>query len=180
MLDQSLSQFLLFVFTAMGAVIAALWLGMVLWTIRDIRARVRDPLAQIAAALLVAALNVVGLLLYALLRPHETLTEAYERSLEEEALLQGIEEKPMCPGCGRPTNARWQVCPACHTRLKKSCTSCGELLDLPWNICPYCATPQKVAAERPGRRTESSGQTVRMPNADSAELPLEYVDNDDE
>ena len=58
MLDQSLSQFLLFVFTALGAVIAALWLGMVLWTIRDIRARVRDPLAQIAAALLVAALSI--------------------------------------------------------------------------------------------------------------------------
>jgi len=179
MLDQSLSQFLLFVFTLLGAMVAALWLGMVLWTIRDMRARVRDPLAQIAAALLVAILNVIGLLLYAMLRPRETLTEAYERSLEEEALLQGIEDKPICPGCGRPTNARWQVCPACHTRLKKSCTTCNELLDLPWNICPYCAMPQAATAERSGRRSVGSAQAVRSVNDTSAEMPLEYVDNDD-
>ena len=179
MLDQSLNQFLLFVFTALGAVLAALWLGMVLWTIRDMRARSHDPLSQIAAALLVAALNVVGLVLYVLLRPRETLTEAYERSLEEEALLQNIEEKPICPGCGRPTNSRWQLCPACHTRLKKPCASCGELLDLPWNICPYCATPQ-IAAERASRRTADRAiPAARALPAEPAELPLEYVDNDE-
>jgi RNA polymerase subunit RPABC4/transcription elongation factor Spt4 len=35
----------------------------------------------------------------------------------------------------------WQVCPNCHTKLKKTCESCGRLMELPWNICPYCATP---------------------------------------
>src|SRR5579859_164636 len=150
-MDQTLSQVILFGSAAIGAVLAALWLGMVLWTIRDFRSRSRDPLAQAAAAAVVAVLNVFGLLIYLMLRPRETLAEAYERSLEEEALLQGIEEKPVCPGCGRPANARWQVCPSCHTRLKKPCTACGELLDLPWNVCPYCATPQPGTTDRPER-----------------------------
>ena len=56
-------------------------------------------------AVMVAILNVPGLLIYIFLRPRETLSEAYERSLEEEALLQEIEEKPVCPGCLDPAAA---------------------------------------------------------------------------
>jgi len=155
-LFEGVSQFVLFLAGAAGAVFAATWLGMILWTLRDARARSRDGLAQIAAAGMVGVLHVFGLMLYLLLRPRETLAEAYERSLEEEALLQGIEEKPVCPGCGRPSNTRWQVCPYCHTRLKKPCTQCGELLEIAWNLCPYCATLQTPVPEsgRPSRRTQ--------------------------
>ncbi|MHB8629298.1 MAG: zinc ribbon domain-containing protein [Aggregatilineales bacterium] len=184
-MDQSLSQFILFVITAAGAVIAALWLAIVLWTLRDMRARSRDPLAQAAAGIMVAVLSIFGLVIYLMLRPRETLAEAYERSLEEEALLQGIEEKPVCPGCGRPANANWQVCPSCHTRLKKPCIACGELLDLPWNVCPYCATPQVAASDRSGRHGQPTIQPVvaAMNNYDSTADPesasLEYLDNDE-
>ncbi|MBC8171715.1 MAG: hypothetical protein H7X77_08580, partial [Anaerolineae bacterium] len=77
-----------------GVVLAVFWLAMIIWTYRDMRARSRDRLAQLLVALMVAVLNFPGLLIYILLRPRETLSEAYERSLEEEALLQEIEEKP--------------------------------------------------------------------------------------
>ncbi len=182
MLDQSLSQFILFMLTAGSAILAALWLGMVLWTFRDMRVRSRDVLAQGAAALMVAVLNVFGLILYLMLRPRETLAEAYERSLEEEALLQGIEEKPICPGCGRPSNALWQVCPYCHTRLKKQCIACGELLDLPWNLCPYCAAPQAAEPETQsvGRARRSVAAQLNADNGHAPEgVPLEFVDNDE-
>jgi RNA polymerase subunit RPABC4/transcription elongation factor Spt4 len=91
---------------------------------------------------MVAVLGLFGVIIYVLLRPQETLTEAYERSLEEEALLQNIETRPICPGCGRAVKDAWQVCPYCHTKLKKPCVHCGELLELPWNLCPYCAGSQ--------------------------------------
>jgi hypothetical protein len=123
-------------------VAAAFWLAAVIWAYRDMRARSRDPLAQILVAVMVTILNIPGAFIYILLRPRETLSEAYERSLEEEALLQEIEEKPSCPGCGQRTQENWQVCPHCHTKLKKPCIHCGHMLELAWNICPHCATPQ--------------------------------------
>ena len=83
-----------------------------------------------------------GLFIYIMLRPRATLSETYERSLEEEALLQEIEERPTCPGCGQRVQHDWQACPHCHHRLKKACVNCDYLLELPWNICPHCTTSQ--------------------------------------
>lgn len=125
-------------FAGLGALLAALWLSLVIWAFRDMRSRSRDPFAQLLAALVVAALPAVGILIYWILRPPETLAEAYERALEEEALLQEIEERPACPGCSRTVDPNWIVCPHCHTRLRKVCPDCGERMDLQWNLCAYC------------------------------------------
>ncbi len=139
---ESISNIILIVLAALGAFGSALWLSLVLWTFRDIRKRSRDPFAQILAAAVVVILNIPGLVIYLILRPTETLAEAYARSLEEEALLQSIEGKALCPGCGRAVRDHWQVCPYCHTKLKKVCVTCGELLELAWNICPHCTSAQ--------------------------------------
>jgi RNA polymerase subunit RPABC4/transcription elongation factor Spt4 len=69
------------------------------------------------------------------------LEEEYQHSLEEEALLQSLEEIPLCPGCSRRTEKDWIVCPHCQTRLKKRCHNCDQIMELPWNLCPYCAAP---------------------------------------
>jgi RNA polymerase subunit RPABC4/transcription elongation factor Spt4 len=145
----SLTDSILILVAFFGAFLSALWLSLIIWTYRDMRARSRDVFAQVLAALVVAVLNLPGLIVYLILRPPQTLAEAYEQSLEEEALLQEIEEKRVCPGCGRQAHEDWRVCPNCHTRLKKPCTQCGRLMDLPWNLCPHCGTPVE------GVRTES-------------------------
>jgi RNA polymerase subunit RPABC4/transcription elongation factor Spt4 len=137
----SLTDYILIITAFFGAFLSALWLSLVIWTFRDMRARSRDIFAQILAALVVAVLTLPGLVIYLILRPARTLSETYEQSLEEEALLQEIEDKRVCPGCGRHANEDWIVCPTCYTKLKKNCTHCGRLMDLPWNLCPYCATP---------------------------------------
>lgn len=124
-----------------GAFFLALWVSLIIWTFRDVRARSRDVFAIMLATLMVVIFGPLGLLLYFLLRPRETLAELYERSLEEEALLQDLEERSVCPGCRRKIEGDWQVCPDCHTIIRKKCLHCGQLLHLRWNICPYCATP---------------------------------------
>ncbi len=133
-----------------GAFVIALWVALVVWTYRDIHARHRDRLVQILAAVLVALLNLPGVLVYLILRPARTLEEEYQRTLEEEALLQTIEDQAVCPGCERRIREDWQVCPNCQTKLKKPCHHCGRLMELPWNICPYCGTPI------PGLRKENA------------------------
>ncbi len=148
--DPTFLSNLFLVLTAFGgAFIAALWVALVIWTYRDIRTRARDPLVQILSALLVTVLNLPGVLVYLILRPPRTLEEEYQRTLEEEALLQALEDLPLCPGCERRVKDEWQVCPNCHTKLKKTCHNCGKLMELPWNICPFCGTPA------PGARRES-------------------------
>ncbi len=145
-----LSNFLLILTGFGGAFIAALWIALIIWTYRDIRSRARDPLVQILSALLVAVLNLPGVLVYLILRPQRTLEEEYQRTLEEEALLQALEDLPLCPGCERRIKDDWQVCPNCHTKLKKACNECSKLMELPWNLCPYCGTPA------PGMRREAT------------------------
>jgi RNA polymerase subunit RPABC4/transcription elongation factor Spt4 len=131
------------------AFLVALWLSLIIWTYRDIRARARDPLVRILAVVIVTLLFLPGMVVYLILRPPHTLEEEYQHTLEEEALLQSIEESPLCPGCGRRIREAWTVCPNCHTRLKKPCHQCGKLMELPWNLCPYCGTPA------PGMRREN-------------------------
>ena len=139
--DPALLRNILFVLTAFGgAFLAALWIALVIWTYRDIRTRSRDSMVQILATLLVAVLSLPGVLVYLILRPPHTLEEDYQKTLEEEALLQALEDLPLCPGCERRVKDEWQVCPNCHTKLKKNCENCNRLMELPWNICPYCGT----------------------------------------
>lgn len=152
---ERLSGVLVAVVSILAATGTALWISMIIWTYRDMRSRSRDIFAQILAALVVGTLNVPGLLVYLILRPRETLAEQYERALEEEALLQEIEDKQVCPGCGHPIKDGWRLCPYCHTKLKKPCQNCGELLELPWTICPYCEhsqVEQTHADQRQARR----------------------------
>ncbi len=124
-----------------AAFAAALWLSLLIWTYRDIRQRSRDRLARILAVLVVAVLFLPGIIIYLILRPHQSLEDEYQHTLEEEALLQSIEDSPLCPGCGRHIKEEWIACPSCFTKLKKICHQCGKPMELPWNLCPYCGTP---------------------------------------
>jgi RNA polymerase subunit RPABC4/transcription elongation factor Spt4 len=155
-------------FSIMGALLAAVWISLVIWTFRDMRARSRDPFAQILAAVVVALLPLAGLLVYLILRPSETLAEAYERALEEEALLQEIEERPVCPGCSRVTDPHWILCPHCHTRLRKACPDCNALMELQWNLCPFCGNQQVDPFQ--------AGPPLATPDPWSSEQPAEVED----
>ncbi len=162
-----LSNFILLLTSFGGAFLVALWVSLIFWTYRDIRSRVRDSLMQTLAVLLVAVLNIPGVLVYLILRPARTLEEEYQRTLEEEALLQALEDLPLCPGCERRVKDDWQVCPNCHTKLKKNCHNCGKLMELPWNICPFCATPA------PGMRLESTSMDDALRN-------LQFIDGEND
>lgn len=145
----SASNYVLILAAWGAAFVAALWLSLMIWTYRDIRARARDGLVRFLAVAVVALLFLPGLAIYLILRPRRTLEEEYQQSLEEEALLQSIEESALCPGCGRRIREEWIICPNCHTKLKKLCHQCGKRMELPWNLCPYCGTPA------PGLRREN-------------------------
>lgn len=140
-----------------GAYFVALWLSMIIWTFYDIRARSEDIYVHIFATALVVVFNVFGLVLYFILRPRETLAEAYERSLEEETLLQELEERSVCPTCRQRVQHDFLLCPYCQTELKRLCPRCQRLLMLKWDICPYCGQSQVESGPR-AQRPASTGR----------------------
>lgn len=164
-----LNNFLLIASALGAAFLVALWLSLIVWTYRDIRDRVRDPLVRILAALLVAVLFLPGIVVYLILRPQQTLEQEYQHMLEEEALLQAIEERTACPGCGRHTAEDWIICPNCYTKLMKPCHACGKLMKLSWSLCPYCGTPE------PGKRIEDLTVTEA-----ARSVAVDIVDDEEE
>lgn len=111
------------------------------WTFRDARRRIEDPFFLWTVTAL-GLVPVLGPLVYALLRPPETLHEVHIRRLELRELEASLTERgPFCHACGSAVQDAFRLCPVCTTRLKKPCVSCGGLLRPNWLSCPWCATP---------------------------------------
>jgi hypothetical protein len=128
--------------------LAAVWLALVLWTARDVTQRTNDPVARLLAVVVVGGLFVAGYVIYRLLRPARTLQQRYFDSLEEEALLQGLQATPACGACGRATHESFVFCPFCKSQLRTRCDGCGTAIEKAWPLCAYCglergATPRR-------------------------------------
>ncbi len=141
-----------------------LWLSIVIWVYRDIRERTRDSSLQVLSVFVVLmffpGFNIPGLALYLMLRPRDTLEEAYARSLEEEALLRELGDEGACPSCRRLTDREYHFCPSCQTQLKDQCTKCERLLSFSWVACPYCGTerPSTAPPEEPSTTDASDAE----------------------
>lgn len=155
--------------------LAAFWIATVFWTYRDIRQRTRDPILQTAAVLLVLIFNFPGHWIYLIVRPRQTLTELYERSLEEEALLQELEDQKACPTCKRRVKDEYLVCPSCRTQLKEACRQCQKPLSYAWVACPYCGTekpPREGFGPRPVRPGIRQSASAPAPQPVPRQAPM--------
>jgi RNA polymerase subunit RPABC4/transcription elongation factor Spt4 len=127
---------------AIGVYIVLIWLASAFWAYRDMRQRSANPVAPYLAAALVILFTPVlflfALLLYRILRPKETLADANDRALAEEAMLAEVAARPHCANCTRPVNEEWIICPTCRNRLRRVCPNCERLVELDWSICAWC------------------------------------------
>ncbi len=149
-----------------GALIFAylliIWLASVLWVFRDIRSRTTDPTSHWISVAIAVVFPLVGLPIYLILRPSDTLTAAYDRQLEQEALLSELQTVSACPNCRRPVQDEFAVCAFCATPVKQGCSRCGRQLRLSWRFCPYCATPRTAPqAEARYAAEDAAPQTSR-------------------
>jgi RNA polymerase subunit RPABC4/transcription elongation factor Spt4 len=150
-----------------GAMIAAyaivLWVSAVVWTYRDVRTRTTDPLSQAVAVLLVSLFNLPGLIVYLVIRPQETIADAYERSLEAEAILHELQlDTNTCQTCRRPIDSDFNICPHCKTVLREPCRGCARLVRTNWAACPYC-TADRMPARQPLRQPVQHTQPLQAP-----------------
>lgn len=136
----------------LGVYMLVLWLTSILWVYRDIRGRSEDPLSHLIAVSIAVLFPVVGLPVYLILRPAETLTMIYERQLEQDALLSELHAVNACPNCRHPVSEDFVVCAFCAVTLKQPCSQCGRPLQRSWRHCPYCAAARPQAQQYEARR----------------------------
>lgn len=148
-----------------------LWLSAIIWVYRDVRNRTTDQTSQLIAVLLVAVFNLPGLVVYLVIRPQATMADAYERSLETEAVLHELQlTANSCQTCRRPIEEDFNVCPHCRTVLREACRSCGRPIRTSWTTCAYCATDRHVPRPQPSVRSTES-LPLQPPRGDGADLP---------
>jgi hypothetical protein len=155
------------------AYLVILWLGAIVWVYRDSKERSRDPWTHFIAWLLVLVFNLPGLVLYLMIRPRETLIEAYERRLETEALMGDMPERRVCPSCQRTAKESYIVCPHCRTTLRQACGSCSKPLELTWVACPYCGAqgPQQISTPPLSTQASVAPLAAQPPTPIATERP---------
>ena len=145
---------------AAGIYLVLLWLAAAFWAYQDLRQRTPNPIAPYLAAALIICFTplffLFGIVLYRLVRPTETVAEANERALAEEAMLVEVEAQAHCAACGRSVQPGWIICPTCRNRLRRVCPECGKLVELDWSLCAWCGKdfepPARLAQPLPAAR----------------------------
>jgi len=118
--------------------LGVLWLALVLWTYKDARKRIDDPIIIAVAVLTSLILPFMGVVVYAILRPAEYLAEVRERELEVRAMEQELQVMRACPSCGEVIRPDFVACPNCRRPLRSICPSCDRVLEPGWKLCPFC------------------------------------------
>ncbi len=159
----------------LGAFLFAFWIAMGIWTFNDIRSRTRDWLAIALASLLVLVFPLVGLVLYMMVRPRETLADVFDRALEEESLLRELESTLSCYGCGLPVQDSWNFCSNCHSQLRYACSNCGKAMRHEWDICVSCGADQ---IEQEASSADGRANARHRAGASSATAAREMAESD--
>jgi len=104
------------------------WGAVLIWVYRAAEKR---GMSGILWLLLVLIGNVIGLLIYAIVR-----SETPVRRRAEGAGGSAGPEK--CPGCGNFVATGHAFCPHCGKNLKRTCPACGKTVEADWKVCPSC------------------------------------------
>jgi len=151
-----------FVGRGIAVYVVLLWLACAYWAYRDLRARTSNPIAPYLAAVVIVLFTPIlfplGILLYRLIRPGETVAESNERAIAEEAMLREIETQPHCAICDRRVASDWLVCPTCRNQLRRACPSCSRSVELDWSACAWCGADLEARSVPVPSRPSASGR----------------------
>jgi hypothetical protein len=126
--------------------LVVLWIACAFWVFKDARRRIDDKIVIAVAVLTGIVFGPIGLIVYAIVRPAETLAERRERELEVQMMEQRIGGEERCSFCKTPVREDYLVCPTCGRRLRTTCPSCRRPIDPQWRVCPFCEADVHAAA----------------------------------
>jgi len=119
------------------------WLFVVGWVWFDASERYSSVWLRLFAVFIVFLFNILGFLVYLIVRPRITKDDDYWMDLERRYLkfeAAGLED---CPRCRWEVLPNYVFCPNCGKRLRKKCKSCETYLEPEWDVCPFCGNKQR-------------------------------------
>jgi RNA polymerase subunit RPABC4/transcription elongation factor Spt4 len=111
---------------SLGLFFFVLWLVVVFWVYSDAEKR---NMSGVLWALLVFVGNIIGLIIYLLVRSVNTSVPVSQTIANRQAT---------CPQCKKPIKTDFVVCPHCGASLRIKCKACAKELSPDWKVCPYC------------------------------------------
>ncbi|HSA94838.1 MAG TPA: zinc ribbon domain-containing protein [Acidobacteriota bacterium] len=118
-----------------------LWGAVLVWVYRDAEKR---GMSGILWLLLVLIGNVIGLLIYAIVRSETPARRRAENGGAGAACCPA----GACPACGKTVTPGYAYCPYCGKSLKMACPACGKPVEPDWKACPACGAPVDPGAPR--------------------------------
>jgi RNA polymerase subunit RPABC4/transcription elongation factor Spt4 len=122
------------------AAFIVLWGAVLLWVYRDAQKRGMNGILWL---LLVLIGNVIGLLIYAIVR-----SETPVRQAQAPADQAACCPPAACSSCGKPLAPGYTFCPYCGKSSKKTCPACGRPVEDGWKVCPVCGASLDPSANR--------------------------------
>jgi RNA polymerase subunit RPABC4/transcription elongation factor Spt4 len=119
------------------------WLVVLYWVWLDSGDRTTNTAVRYSYVFLVAVLNIIGWIIYLMIRPSQTIEEIYWADLERRYLKYETAELGDCPKCGTQLYPGYTFCPNCKHKLKRRCIKCNVLVEKKNKYCPYCGEEMK-------------------------------------
>ncbi len=119
------------------------WLVVLYWVWLDSGDRTSNKTVRYMYVVLVGLLNIIGWIIYLIIRPSQTIEEIYWADLERRYLKYETAELGDCPKCGTQLYPGYTFCPNCNYRLKRRCSRCEVNIDRKNKYCPYCGQEAK-------------------------------------
>ncbi len=123
---------------------AIFWFFIVIWVWFDAADKSTRLSFRFFSVLLVLTFNILGLIIYFLIRPAQSAEERYWQELEKKYLEFETCGLVNCSECGFELEPDFANCPSCGKDIKIACESCGMNIDKKWSFCAYCGFERDV------------------------------------
>ena len=114
-------------YSIISVVLLAIWIFVIVWVYRDAE---RRGMNGILWALLVFIGNLIGLLIYLIVRSNNGSTAKEAPTSQPSSQI--------CPKCQLPLSPTYVFCPSCGDRLRSDCPKCHKPIEKDWKVCPHC------------------------------------------
>jgi len=152
------------------------WFVVLYWVWLDSGERTSNKTVRISYVILVAVLNVVGLLIYLIIRPSQTIEEIYWADLERRYLKYETAELGDCPKCGSQLFPGYTYCPNCRYKLKMKCPRCKVYVDKKNKFCPHCG--QELRKRRSPEQESPTKEVMQQQIEATKEEAKEVVESE--